>query len=102
MIAYALVPREEPRRFVRVSPDRASWMFEHRPRATLDFDQPTAGWVFERTEQVRTDRHLFAGHGHELAFFYADEDAGRAFDALCDLECALFFVRWLRAFTVRP
>ena len=92
--SWALVPREEPRRFVVVPSERSSIMFEITPRRSF--------LGSELWSMVRTDGHAFEGHGLTFVLFYADEDTGRAAAALCDLNCAVLFMLALRLFEVRP
>lgn len=91
--AWALVPREEPRRFVLVDGRRSSWLFDVSPPLPLEWDG--ASLCAPRAEYVRADGWLFAVAGVELRLFYAHEDTRRALAALSDLACGLLFLRWL-------
>ena len=91
--AWALVPREEPRRFVLVDGRRSSWLFDVSPPLPLGWDRvPLCG---PRAEYVRADGWLFAVAGVELRLFYAHEDTRRALAAVHELACGLLFLGWL-------
>lgn len=90
MIAYALVPREEPRRFVVVDGRYPAHRFEPAR------DWPAFGAWRPAGEIIVAKGHVYEGEWlGRLLFFYASEDNARAAQVLIDLSCGMLFCRWL-------